>query len=788
MALILGLSRCADAFVYGFTEMRSRFSSLITSPSTIPFTELLSSTSLQQTELTSLPVELKLHVLGFIADVPTLRNLCLASREFYDLSMQDATIIGDALYRELGMDNFLEAYLVVSAANMRCQYTDDAEKVQAFFKKRHHIFQSTNGLGTLSLEETQQMSRLLDRVRYFVTDYAKLAFQIVEARDLSGLDHNDLTATEIKRITRALLRTALCCELFPFQDMDIPLSVEEDLKFEFLRYYPAWQCEELVCIRQYLISRMIPIFQDVQNEYSKDPLVFVRMTPGDYEELKGPLPQGFKYIPEDWVPEWFNASYDGGVNLVEHSSLVSDVRQGHLLPMIQNRQIAEGLEHLYRLFTATTATDRVSIFETAFSLMSYNGKEHGMFDDCEYQNTGILRKSPPAAEAYFHEDLEEFNFEEGGLNAGWCWAHGNKFYPFFNEPEKMRERHLGYVMWDKQRLESWNILERVPPATQRYCQLFSADQAHECQRTQLNKSVDPETVTSDAETPPSPTKNDLRASEHDDQPGPTVDGTIGFEQVDEDPATEIVVDIHDTKDSVPIIEHNTNSEPASHANSHLNNTNDAEQSTKQDCTAQCTVPTAIEAAEDGEVLEDDTSTSSKSNSPRSIFSSFSSPSDSPPSSGSDPDSPKAPCWKASSSEINIDFTSKKSTIPVRRIKAMRQRTVQKVDNVVEHSSAISASKNESKPSPAFNNEPISASAEIDTIPQKQISGVETEQINKVKQIIVETEMKEVQIEAIKYSVDELAAWIEGKPLPNKQKAGKWSKKNSKKKSKKSQVA
>ena len=51
-------------------------------------------------------------------------------------------------------------------------------------------------------------------------------------------------------------------------------------------------------------------------------------------------------------------------------------------------------------------------------------------------------------------------------NAAWTWSTGNKVEFNYFQPDKEDLRGWGYVMWDKERLGQWGILEEDP---RKYC-------------------------------------------------------------------------------------------------------------------------------------------------------------------------------------------------------------------------------------------------------------------------------------------------------------------------------
>ena len=52
-----------------------------------------------------------------------------------------------------------------------------------------------------------------------------------------------------------------------------------------------------------------------------------------------------------------------------------------------------------------------------------------------------------------------FASDNEGPNAAWTWSNGDvqELFPF--EPQKKIPRKWGYVMWDKERLDRWGVLE-----------------------------------------------------------------------------------------------------------------------------------------------------------------------------------------------------------------------------------------------------------------------------------------------------------------------------------------
>lgn len=75
--------------------------------------------------------------------------------------------------------------------------------------------------------------------------------------------------------------------------------------------------------------------------------------------------------------------------------------------------------------------------------------------------------------AAFHDWMNKmplrFVDDSSGPNAAWTWSNGDivELFPF--EPSKEDLRQWGYVMWDKERLDQWGVLESSNEEYIRHC-------------------------------------------------------------------------------------------------------------------------------------------------------------------------------------------------------------------------------------------------------------------------------------------------------------------------------
>ena len=62
-----------------------------------------------------------------------------------------------------------------------------------------------------------------------------------------------------------------------------------------------------------------------------------------------------------------------------------------------------------------------------------------------------------------------FADDSDGPNAAWTWSNGDIVELFHFQPSKKKFRKWGYVMWDKERLDQWGVLESSNEQYVRQC-------------------------------------------------------------------------------------------------------------------------------------------------------------------------------------------------------------------------------------------------------------------------------------------------------------------------------
>ena len=89
--------------------------------------------------------------------------------------------------------------------------------------------------------------------------------------------------------------------------------------------------------------------------------------------------------------------------------------------------------------------------------ISYSCLSHALEEEA-------LQTEDPMYDSWIRQDTFSFHKDgyEDGPNPAWPWSTGNKVEIRYNQPNTAGLRKWGYVMWDKERLDQWTILQKDP--------------------------------------------------------------------------------------------------------------------------------------------------------------------------------------------------------------------------------------------------------------------------------------------------------------------------------------
>jgi hypothetical protein len=211
----------------------------------------------QVTTLEALPAELRWHILSHVADdLRGLRALVLASPVFYQQYLLDRkALLRLGLKRALG-NSLVDAYAVQTSASLYepadSRHELQLETIRLFIDNYVALRSATPDV---ILEGCCTEDDLLGMAAFYVSVARPLSGECA-TRFLNRLDTslevaNNLSATELSRLSRAIYRYQLYCNLFgqgPEGYRRVPrLESGQQLDLFFCIFKP-WEIEEIYCI------------------------------------------------------------------------------------------------------------------------------------------------------------------------------------------------------------------------------------------------------------------------------------------------------------------------------------------------------------------------------------------------------------------------------------------------------------------------------------------------------------------------------------------------------------
>lgn len=159
------------------------------------------------------------------------------------------------LSNEMGSELMREAYMVLESSRLKNSWSKKA--VEDFLRRQKLIITdaTTILLRPWTLSGGIYVDRIYQHVCYFAADFASSALS--EMFPLKSSANNGLTqpsASEIYRMKRTFFRFELYCNLFRKYTTasEKRFTPKEQMEL-FLKQFPPWEVEQLVCVRDYLL-------------------------------------------------------------------------------------------------------------------------------------------------------------------------------------------------------------------------------------------------------------------------------------------------------------------------------------------------------------------------------------------------------------------------------------------------------------------------------------------------------------------------------------------------------
>lgn len=209
--------------------------------------------------LVSLPFELIQAVLCFVPDVPSLRaviSTCtILHRTFQNV---ERLVTERVISNEMGSELMREAYMVLEFSRLKNSWSKKA--VEDFLRRQKLTItdETTILLRPWTLSGGIYVDRIYQHVRYFAADFASSALSEMFPLRSSANNGPTLTpqpsASEIHRMERTFFLFELYCTLFrKYPTVSEKRFTPKEQMELFLKQFPPWEVEQLVCGRDYLL-------------------------------------------------------------------------------------------------------------------------------------------------------------------------------------------------------------------------------------------------------------------------------------------------------------------------------------------------------------------------------------------------------------------------------------------------------------------------------------------------------------------------------------------------------
>ncbi len=212
------------------------------------------SKSMEESRLETIPVELQLNILYHLSDVPSLYAFVHASSKYHNAYLsQRCSILSQVLAMELGPYVLFDAVKTAEALTLPNKQEDDGGQVRHFLDEyngsvlRYYTADKTKNF---PLDFLILLAQFQSTVRFVTQAFIEYALPHRPIKNNDTEEPKPLSHRELERIYRAFYRLELFCRLFRQPAFGPPQPFDDrDKSHLFLNLYPAWEVEEIACVR-----------------------------------------------------------------------------------------------------------------------------------------------------------------------------------------------------------------------------------------------------------------------------------------------------------------------------------------------------------------------------------------------------------------------------------------------------------------------------------------------------------------------------------------------------------
>ena len=388
------------------------------------------------TPIELLPVELQCRILTGIPNMKTLRALLSASPRFFQVYKTCREVVLSHVAW-----NYITPAVVPIALDALEQRANREFTSQSTLREPHEI----------PLETWKSLLRFHQIVDSLISSFTSSRLVALEnsmdPHKQTVLPHEppdrnlNLSQLEYGRLARAFYHLELYSHIEASHKMAM-LSQS----WTFIQSLRDWELEELLCVRSYMMERLIDYLNKFEDDFMKK---YLRDKPRviwpsqDSQQLTGAR---FNCRPSQNTRLLNRTRLSWRCNLFFDDSNSADWIESCL---------ARGLEYLSAVFSADTLPDKFNTLDRVDQY--YHWMSYALNNAERHSKKKVAAKIEKPSENSFHDNIEQ-------PNEAWFWAEGSKIYHRYlpDGCDTNDFQRWGYVIWDHARLERLGILTKKP--------------------------------------------------------------------------------------------------------------------------------------------------------------------------------------------------------------------------------------------------------------------------------------------------------------------------------------
>lgn len=398
----------------------------------------------KSTQIELLPVELQCRILTGMPNLKTLRALLSASPRFFQVYKTCREVV----LSNVGWNQISPTIVPIAmdALEQREDREPTSSLISTLIKEPREI----------PLETWESLLRFHQIVDSLISNFASSRLVALEKTMMdphhnthtqtlnspceaaAGGENVNLSKLEYCRLARAFYHLELYSHIKGYSKMGMLSDC-----WTFVQNLQDWEVEELLCVRSYLIERLIDSLNKFEDEFMK---VYLKDRPTII-----------------WPARDCRELSESRSNKYWRSRLFVDDHHHHDQADWIESCLARGLKYLSAVLSANTlpdkfkALDRVEPYYHWISYALSNAETHYDEQKVIAANIERLSSSEEKKNGFHNNNIEQ-------PNEAWFWASESRTYDgnFCTGSDTNDLQRWGYVIWDHARLERLGILTKRP--------------------------------------------------------------------------------------------------------------------------------------------------------------------------------------------------------------------------------------------------------------------------------------------------------------------------------------